>query len=156
MWQPRVIGVLVVIGAVLQSWLFFFILGAILWWNALLPRLNLFDAAYNSLIARPRGLSRLTSAPGPRRFAQGMAGTFMLAIALSLARGHTVLAWTVEGMLVAALGALIFGRFCLGSYVYHLIRGDAGFANKTLPWVGTHDPEGSEVTLIPPTSDGGA
>lgn len=156
MWQPRVIGVLVVIGVVLQSWHFFSILGVILWWNALLPHLNIFEAAYNTLIAGPRGLPRLSPAPGPRRFAQGMAGTFMFAIALSLARGHAVLAWAIEGMLAAALGALIFGRFCLGSYVYHLIRGDAGFANRTLPWSGAKKPEPSEVTMIPPTTDGGA
>ncbi len=156
MWQPRVIGVLVVIGVVLQSWRFFSILGLILWWNALLPHLNVFDAVYNSLIAGPKGLPRLTAAPGPRRFAQGMAGTFMFAIALSLARGHVLLAWVIEGMLMAALAALIFGRFCLGSYVFHLIRGDAGFANRTLPWSGADKGEGNEITLIPPTTDGGA
>ncbi len=31
--------------------------------------------------------------------------------------------------------ALIFGKFCLGSYVFHLLRGEAAFANRTLPWV---------------------
>ena len=35
---------------------------------------------------------------------------------------------------VAALGALIFGRFCLGSYVYHLVIGEGRFASRTLPW----------------------
>ena len=33
-----------------------------------------------------------------------------------------------------ALGALVFGRFCLGSYLYHLLRGETSFANRTLPW----------------------
>ncbi len=156
MWQPRVIGVLVLIGAVLQSWTFFFVLGAILWWNALLPRLNLFDAAYNSLIAGPKGLPRLASAPAPRRFAQGMAGTFMLVIGLSLSRGRTTLAWIVEATLLLALAALIFGRFCLGSYVYHLLRRDVGYANRTLPWARAASEKSPEVTLIPPTADGGA
>lgn len=32
----------------------------------LLPQLNLFDMAYNHLIARPRGLKPLDSAPAPR------------------------------------------------------------------------------------------
>jgi len=135
MFQPRIIGVLVVTGLVLQNWLFFLGLSAILWWNVLVPTLNPFDALYNSLIAVPKGLPRLTPAPGPRRFAQGMAATFMLAIGISLLSGWRVVAWTLEGLLVTALAALIFGKFCLGSYIFHLLRHDTEFANRTLPWV---------------------
>ena len=135
MFQPKLIGVLVIIGLVLQSWSFFLTLSAILWWNVLVPDMNPFDALYNSLIAVPKGLSQLASAPGPRRFAQGMAATFMLAIGATLLLGWRAVAWTFEGLLVAALAALIFGKFCLGSYVFHLLRHDGEFANRTLPWV---------------------
>ena len=135
MFQPKLIGVLVIIGLVLQSWSFFLTLSAILWWNVLVPDMNPFDALYNSLIAVPKGLPRLASAPGPRRFAQGMAATFMLGIGTTLLLGWLVVAWTLEGLLVAALAALIFGKFCLGSYVFHLLRHDGEFANRTLPWV---------------------
>ncbi len=135
MFQPKLIGILVIIGLVLQSWSFFLTLSAILWWNVLVPDMNLFDALYNRLIAVPKVLPRLASAPAPRRFAQGMAATFMLAIGTSLLLGWLVVAWTLEGFLVAALSALIFGKFCLGSYVFHLIRHDGEFANRTLPWV---------------------
>jgi uncharacterized protein DUF4395 len=134
MWQPRVIGALVVVGLALQSWLYFIGLAALLGWNALLPRLNPFDASYNSLVAKPRGLPLLGPAPGPRRFAQAMAGTFLLVIGLSLARGWNLLAWGVEGALILALVALIFGRFCLGSYLFLVFTGQAGFASRTLPW----------------------
>ena len=37
-------------------------------------------------------------------------------------------------LLVVAFSALLFGRFCLGAYVFHLLRGEAAFANSTLPW----------------------
>ena len=30
--------------------------------------------------------------------------------------------------------ALLLGKFCLGAYVYHCLRGELGFANATLPW----------------------
>jgi hypothetical protein len=63
-----------------------------------------------------------------------MAGTFMLAIGLSLLYGWRTLAWSLEGLLLLALAALIFGRFCVGSYLFHLLTGHIGFANKTLPW----------------------
>ena len=134
MWQPRAIGVLVLVGLVFQSWPYFLALSALLWWNVILPRFNPFDALYNNLVAKPRGLPPLGPAPGPRRFAQGMAGTFMLAIGLSLLAGLRPLAWVLEALLLAALAALIFGRFCLGSYLFHVLTGKAGFANKTLPW----------------------
>ena len=135
MFQPKLIGVLVIIGLILQSWSLFLTLSGILWWNVLVPDMNLFDALYNRLIAVPKVLPRLASAPAPRRFAQGMAATFMLAIGTSLLLGWLVVAWTLEGFLVAALSALIFGKFCLGSYVFHLIRHDGEFANRTLPWI---------------------
>jgi Domain of unknown function (DUF4395) len=137
MWQPRVIGCLVLIGLVIQAWPYFLALSALLWWNVVLPRLNPFDALYNYLVAKPKGLPRLDPAPGPRRFAQGMAGTFMLAISLTLLAGWHAFAWALEGLLLAALGALIFGRFCLGSYVFFLVTGQARFANRTLPWART-------------------
>ncbi len=135
MFQPKLIGVLVLVGLLLQSWLYFLVLSAILWWNVLLPSMNPFDALYLRLVALPRGLPRPAAAPAPRRFAQGMAATFMLATSISLLLGWTEVAWTVEGLLVAALAALIFGKFCLGSYVFHLLRHDGEFANRTLPWV---------------------
>jgi hypothetical protein len=134
MWQPRGFGILVLAGLVLQAWPYFIALAALLWWNVALPHLNPFDALYNYLVAKPKGLPRLGPAPGPRRFAQAMAATFMLAIGLSLLSGWRTLAWALEALLLAALGALIFGRFCLGSYLFLVFTGQSGFANRTLPW----------------------
>ena len=134
MFQPRVIGIVVLIALILQSWPLFLTLSIVLWWNAFLPKLNPFDHFYNHFIATPRGLPKLGQAPAPRRFAQGMAATFMLGIALSLMCGWRWAAWIIEAFLVLALALLNFGWFCLGSYIYHLLRGNARFANDTLPW----------------------
>ena len=134
MWQPRVIGLVVLVGLILQSAPIFIALAAILWWNVVLPGLNPFDALYNWLIAKPGVRSVLAPSPLPRRFAQGMAGSFMVGIGLSLLAGWHTLAWVLEGFLVVALAALIFGRFCLGSYLFLLVTGQGRFANKTLPW----------------------
>jgi len=135
MFQPRVTAVLVAAGLAFQDWRLFFILSAVLWWNVLVPTLNPFDAFYSRFVAGPGGPAPLTPAPAPRRFAQGMAGSFMLATGLFLFLGWQVAAFIVEALLVLALVALIFGRFCLGSYIFHLLRGQAAFANHTLPWV---------------------
>jgi hypothetical protein len=137
MWQPRAIGGLVLVGLVIQAWPYFLALSALLWWNVALPRFNPFDALYNHFVAKPKSLPRLGPAPSPRRFAQGMAGTFMLAIGLMLFYHWYTIAWAIEIALLAALGALIFGRFCLGSYLFLLLTGQARFANRTLPWART-------------------
>ena len=134
MFQPRVAVVFVAIGLLTQAPGLFLALAALLVWNVIKPRLNPFDALYAALIAGPRGLPSLGPAPAPRRFAQGMSASFMLGIGLSLLAGYTVLARILEGLLVAALLSLLVGRFCLGSYLYHLITGRRSFANQTLPW----------------------
>jgi Domain of unknown function (DUF4395) len=133
-FQPRIVGPLVVVGILLRSPTFFLILSAILWWNVVAPTLNPFELFYNGVFARPRGRTILPPAPGPRRFAQGMAAAFMVVIAVALWEGWTVTAWIFEAALVAAFAALLFGKFCLGAYFYHLLRGELAFANATLPW----------------------
>src|SRR5262249_43303180 len=103
MFQPRVIGALAAVGVLLQAPWLFLALSAVLWWNAVLPALNPFDGVYNRLIAAGKGALPLPPAPAPRRFAQGMAATFMLIIGLSLLAGRSTLAWVFEAMLLAAL-----------------------------------------------------
>jgi hypothetical protein len=136
-----VIGVLVAVALFFQiagmpfiTARLFLALSAVLWWNVLLPKLNLFDALYNVLVASPPERPRLTVAPAPRRFSQGMAASFLLGIGVSLLMGWTIAAYVLEGFLVTALVALTFGKFCLGSYIFHLVTGQTRFANHTLPW----------------------
>lgn len=134
MFQPRVVGSIVLLAVVLQSPTIFLVLSGFLWWSALLPRMNPFDAVYNRTLGARPGAVRLSSAPPPRRFAQGMAGSFALAIGVLLLFGMGVAAVVLQVVLLAALAALVFGRFCLGSFVYHLLSGRSEFAGRTLPW----------------------
>ena len=63
MLQPRMVGAVTVTAVLLQSpWLFLALSGA-LGWSALVPTRSLFDAVYNSVVARPRGLAPLAAAP---------------------------------------------------------------------------------------------
>jgi hypothetical protein len=139
-FQPRLVFPIVLITIALQllsasvSAALHLLVCAVLLWNALVPAANPFELAYNRWIAVPQGRSALTPAPGPRRFAQGMAAVFNLGAGLALSAGLFPLAWVLQGMLVGAFAALLFGRFCLGAYVYQLLRGRIAFANATLPW----------------------
>jgi hypothetical protein len=134
MFQPRLLAAVVLLAILLQSATLFLVLAGILWWNVLVAPRNPFDALYNWAIAAPRNLLSLTPAPAPRRFAQGMAGTMLGGAGLALLAGWPRLAWILEALVAVALGALVLGRFCLGSYLYHLLRGETRFANRTLPW----------------------
>lgn len=131
MVQPRILFGLILLGIAAQWWPWFAGLGLLLVWCALLPRLNPFDMLHNRVVAGP---VRLAPAPGPRRFAQGLAGALMLAIAGALYTGASALAWTIELVLAAAVAALVFGRFCLGSFLFLVLTGRGGYAMRTLPW----------------------
>lgn len=133
LFQPRLVALILVAAVVLQAPLLFFLLAAALWFSAAVPRLNPFDALYNRILARSSGIS-LSPARPPRRFAQFMAGSFAIAIGVFLALGWRMTAYVLEGVFVAAVGALAFGAFCLGSFLFHLISGRVRFAARTLPW----------------------
>ena len=131
LFQPRVVVVWALLGAVLRSGWVFVVLGVVLWWGALVPGANLFEAVYNRL---PGVKHRLTPAPPPRRFSQGMAGTFALGIGAAMLAHWTVTAIVLGAFFGIALTGLVVCRLCLGSFLYHLARGQMGFAVRTLPW----------------------
>jgi hypothetical protein len=134
LFQPRLVGPLVLVGVFLQSPALFLGLGAVLWWSALLPAWNPFDAVYNATLGRRSGAARLSPALAPRRFSQGMAGSFGLAVGAALVAGWSGAAWVLQALFVVAAAAIGLGKFCLGSFVYHLLCGRADFALRTLPW----------------------
>jgi Domain of unknown function (DUF4395) len=133
-FQPTIVGSIMLVAILTQSPAIFLVFSSILWLNVLAPAANPFENFYNRFIARPRGRPPLTTAPGPRRFAQGMAAVFMLAAGLTLLQGWRTASYVFQGFLVVAFAALLFGKFCLGAYVYHLLRGDVALANGTCPW----------------------
>jgi len=141
-FQPRIVGSLVVAGIILQFFsafgaaVLFFVLSGLLWWNVAVPKANPFEVFYNRALAIPKSKATLAPAPGPRRFAQGMAAVFMLVVGISLLQGWMVTAYVFEAGLVMAFSALLFGKFCLGAYIYHVLHGQVAFANSTLPWSG--------------------
>jgi hypothetical protein len=133
-FQPRIVFIWVVVGILFQSPAVFAALSAVVWWSALLPKLNPFEALYNRTVGKQPGAFRASPAPPPRRTAQTMAGAFALTCALLIHFGSTVAAYVVEAILLAAVLALTLGGFCLGSFVYHLFCGRGKFARQTLPW----------------------
>ena len=121
MFQPRVITGVVISSVVLQSPWLFLALATVLWWSALVPSHNPFDAFFNRAMADPKRLRAMPAAPQPRRFSQAVAGTFALSIAMTLFAGVSPLAWLLEGVFVAGSLSVVVRRLCLPAYVYHLL-----------------------------------
>ncbi len=122
-FQPRVVGPMVLFGVILREPTVFLALSALLWWCALLPRLNPFEALYNATLARRAGARRVESALAPRRFSQGMGATFSLAIALTMLLGWSVATIALEAMFLVATAAAAFAGYCVGCFAFHLLLG---------------------------------
>jgi hypothetical protein len=131
MLQPRIVGAFALLGILFQAPWLFLALSALLWWSALVPTRNPFDALYNFLVAHRRGRLPLGSAPAPRRFASSMAATLTLGISIALMLGARRVAWICEGLLAAAVATVVFGGFCAGSYLYYVLR--RPFARRSVP-----------------------
>ena len=121
MFQPRVIAASVIASVVLQSPWLFLALSIVLWWGALVPRRNPFDAFINRVMTDRARLAAMPSAPPPRRFSQAMAGSFALSIAIALFAGAVRFAWVLEAIFVVASMSVVTRRFCLPAYVYHFL-----------------------------------
>ena len=133
-FQPKVVFLGVVAGILSQSSAIFAALGALLWWSALFPKLNPFNALYNRTLGSRPGTFRLNPSPAPRRGAETEAGAVALTSALLIHAGFSPAAYVAEAILLAAALAVVIGSFCTGSFTYHLLRGRWRFALQTLPW----------------------
>jgi len=121
MFQPRVIAGVVISGVVFQSPWLFLALSAVLYWSALFPGHNPFDAFFNRVMADPMRLAAIPMAPPPRRFAETFAGSIAMSIALPLFAGVSPAAWLLQSVFVAGSMSVMIRRFCLPAYLYHLL-----------------------------------
>ena len=133
-FQPKAVLIAVVAGILFQSPVIFASLGALLWWSALFPKLNPFNALYNQTIGSRPGAFRLGPSPAPRRGAETEAGAVALTSALLIQTGFSLAAYMVEAIFLTAGLAVLLGSFCTGSFTYHVLRGRWRFALQTLPW----------------------
>lgn len=134
LWQPRIVGSAILVGIILQNAWIFLAISAVLWINTLLPRLNPFERLYDATLGKKRYEGKLPPAPAPRRFMQGMAATINLIVVLAILGNQMAVAYIFQIFLVVGFGLLLFGKFCLGAYLYHLFKGNKKFARQTSPW----------------------
>ncbi len=130
MFQPRTVATMVALGTVLQSASIFLALAALLWLGTVAPTMNVFDAAYNWIVAYRRGLPSIPIAPAPRRFAQAMAGTMALAIGSALLSNATLTAWVLQGLFMMAATSVVVGRICAPANLYLRLTGSGAAVER--------------------------
>lgn len=131
LYQPRLIGLVLLPGLYFQKAAPFVVLAILLWWSAAMPRLNPFEALYH--LRHPDQAPVPTARP-PRRFAQAVAALFASMIAVGIVQAWWRIVYGLEAFFSLAVAALAFTRLCFGSFLYYLARGQVRFAVQTLPW----------------------
>jgi hypothetical protein len=134
LFQPIIVSATMLIAIIIQSATIFLVFSGLLWTNTIFPKANPFERLYVKTIGKSRGVGDLEPAPAPRRFMQGMAASLMLIAGLAILSGFTIMSYIAQGLILIAFSLLLFGKFCVGAYVYHLLHGNAQFANGTCPW----------------------
>ena len=62
------------------------------------------------------------TAPAPRRFAMGMAGTVALTIGIALLAGAAITAWVFEGLFAIAVLQVVFGDICGAANLFQMLQ----------------------------------
>ena len=79
------------------------------------------DSPRSRLAEGCRGWNLRLPGDSPRHWPQ----ILTMIVAVSLATGHPIVAGAVEGFMLAAVGAILFGGCCLGCpFVFHLLAGN--------------------------------
>src|SRR4029453_3199470 len=139
LFMPRLLGLAFLAAAILRLPTLFFALGVLLWGCVVAPRFNPLNGLYNWVMSPVSGVT-LTPAPAPRRFSQFLGGSFALAIAASQTTGAHTTALALQAILLAAVSSVVFGGFCLGSFLFLIVRGRPDVAMRALPWAGDARP----------------
>jgi uncharacterized membrane protein YccC len=134
LFQPAIVGLSLLVAIIFQIPPLFIVLGLLLWFNALVPRANPFERYYDFVFGRRKFYPPLPPAPAPRRFMQGMAGTLMLLAGISLLKNWLLISYITQAFIAVAFSLLLFGKFCVGAYIYHYLTGNKSFADTTCPW----------------------
>jgi hypothetical protein len=72
-------------------------------------------------VLRPFGLVRpdvIADDPAPHRFAQAVGAAFLLAAAIAVFAGATILGWVLAWIVVALAAVNLIAGFCAGCFVY--------------------------------------
>ena len=90
--------------------------------GALFPRHMVLDVAWNVVLRHLWHGPTLPATPAPRRFSYALSAVLLADAALSFANGAPVLGSALAGGVVLGGAVLTASLWCLGSWIYRLLR----------------------------------
>ena len=124
-FTPAVAITLIVIGLALQSPIWLGSMALVALSGALLPSGMLIDLVYNLGVRHLFHAPPLPPTPKPRQFSYLLSTVLLAGSALSFYYGLAVLGFILGGMVVIGAAILTTTLWCLGSWWYRLIFGQA-------------------------------
>ena len=124
-FTPAVGTALIVIGLVLQSPIWLGAMALVAFSGALLPSGMIIDLVYNLGVRHLFRAPPLPSTPKPRQFSYLLSAVLLAGSALSFYYGISVLGFILGGLVVAGGAILTTTLWCLGSWWYRMIFGQA-------------------------------
>ena len=117
-FKPLATLLLVVLGAALGwPWLLIAV-GALGLLGTAWPALSWLDQLWNRAVRHLFRAPALAADPTPRRFACGMADTFVLASGIAFLAGATTLGWMLAGAVILIAGIVVVTGFCVAAWAY--------------------------------------
>lgn len=117
-FKPLATLLLVVVGAALGwPWLLIAV-GALGLVGTAWPALSWLDQLWNRVVRHPLGAPALAADPDPRRFACGMADTFVLASGVAFLAGARTLGWVLAAAVIVIAGIVVVTGFCVAAWAY--------------------------------------
>ena len=121
-FTPAVCAALVIVGTVLQWPAWQFALAGVAFWGAAFARGNPVDAAFNYGVRHLFKARKLPANPLPRRFACFVVGIMLTGSGLGFALDAPFVGLVLGGGLAAVLALNAFSNWCLGAWMYRLLR----------------------------------
>lgn len=124
-FTPAVATTLIVIGLVLQSPIWLGSMALVALSGALLPSGMVVDLVYNLGVRHLFRAPPLPSTPRPRQFSYLLSAVLLAGSALSFSYGMSASGFILGGLVVAGGTVLTTTLWCLGSWWYRMIFGQA-------------------------------
>lgn len=121
-FTPAACATLVIVGTVLQWPVWQFSVAAVALLGALFAKGSPVDAAFNSGVRHLLKTEMLPANPPPRRFACFVASLMLTGSGLAFLFELSPVGFVLGGALAAVLALNAFSNWCLGAWMYRLLR----------------------------------
>ncbi len=154
-FTPAVATVLIGVALAFQSYVGLGVMALVALSGALFPRGMVFDVAWNLLFRHLWHGPTLPPTPAPRRFSYAVSAALLAGSALALANDAPVLGFALAGVVALGGAVLTTSLWCLGSWLYRVVRALARRPTLSGPARGTPEAQRNGGSVTTCSTDSG-